>query len=516
MVATSLTVQAYQDLIDVGWRRSGHYVYKPDLSRMCCPLYTIRLDVDAFVPSKEQKKTLRRLQNYLDGGALSQRYIEASPMPRSKDVTDLQMLFGHVLDKIVKLWLSNENFQQVDVKVIVSEPSQRQRRLLPSSMFLTSPVAIPLFHTIKPLMDCSRWPSPECVAEHLSDLFNAEKESLFEGHLTQELGDKWRAMMKHVTLSQFKGHLNFSLNEAGVLDEQLVRQFVEILMPAEEITEMDVAADQLSRSQPNSNASLPMEFRKAVDRQRTFTMTFVASIFTEEEYQIYRKYQMAIHGDPPNKCDRDQYEWFLVRSPLRRVRSGDGMAQIERGSFHIQYRIDGRLVGVSAVDLLPRCLSSKYFFYDPDFAPLGLGKISALKEIEWTQRTHAVCPSLKYYYMGYYIQSCPKMKYKGEYEPSELLCPQSYRWVKLTDDIRRRLDAEAYLVLSEIPGTECSRNAVFGEDRSSLDSQQVIISNRHTTFGEYLSNIQMTRSLYGLLRNWITPSQPRSNKTSLV
>lgn len=36
--------------------------------------------------------------------------------------------------------------------------------------------------------------------------------------------------------------------------------------------------------------------------------------------------------------------------------------------------------------------------------------------------------------MGYYIHNCDKMKYKGEYHPSELLCPMTLRdWVPLSD-----------------------------------------------------------------------------------
>jgi len=35
--------------------------------------------------------------------------------------------------------------------------------------------------------------------------------------------------------------------------------------------------------------------------------------------------------------------------------------------------------------------------------------------------------------MGYYIPSCPKMKYKGDYKPSDLLCPEVYEWVPLAD-----------------------------------------------------------------------------------
>ena len=61
------------------------------------------------------------------------------------------------------------------------------------------------------------------------------------------------------------------------------------------------------------------------------------------------------------------------------------------------------LVAVGVVDILPSCLSSKYFFWDPDLAHLSLGRLSALKEIQWIAAAHTVCPSFRYYYMGYYI-----------------------------------------------------------------------------------------------------------------
>ena len=52
-----------------------------------------------------------------------------------------------------------------------------------------------------------------------------------------------------------------------------------------------------------------------------------------------------------------------------------------------------------------------------------LGKYTAIKEIEF-----CVQNNLKYYYMGFYIHSCKKMRYKGEYKPSELLCPTTLHW----------------------------------------------------------------------------------------
>lgn len=30
--------------------------------------------------------------------------------------------------------------------------------------------------------------------------------------------------------------------------------------------------------------------------------------------------------------------------------------------------------------------------------------------------------------MGFYIDSCPKMKYKARLKPSFLLCPETYTW----------------------------------------------------------------------------------------
>lgn len=96
------------------------------------------------------------------------------------------------------------------------------------------------------------------------------------------------------------------------------------------------------------------------------------------------------------------------------------------GTYHQQYRIAGMLVAVGVVDILPQGLSSVYLFYHPQFARdlVPLGKYAILQEIEFARSLQ-----LPYYYLGYYIESCTKMRYKAEYRPSELLCPTSYRWV---------------------------------------------------------------------------------------
>jgi hypothetical protein len=56
-------------------------------------------------------------------------------------------------------------------------------------------------------------------------------------------------------------------------------------------------------------------------------------------------------------------------------------------------------------------------------------------------------PQLKYYYLGFYIHSCPKMRYKGEYEPSALLCPVTHRWVSEAGPLQDARREEAGLTL---------------------------------------------------------------------
>ncbi|GFO24301.1 Arginyl-tRNA--protein transferase 1, partial [Plakobranchus ocellatus] len=98
----------------------------------------------------------------------------------------------------------------------------------------------------------------------------------------------------------------------------------------------------------------------------------------EESYSVYRKYQMIVHKDKPADCDREGFQNFLVDSPLQEQHGANAPSQ-GYGSFHQQYWLDGKIVAVGVVDILPTCLSSVYLYYDPDYSFLGLGVYSALR-----------------------------------------------------------------------------------------------------------------------------------------
>jgi len=192
---------------------------------------------------------------------------------------------------------------------------------------------------------------------------------------------------------------------------------------------------------PNSDR-LVLKLVKISDDNPEFTDTFLQS------YEVYKAYQMEIHGDKPEKCSQDTFKRFLCDPPFK---SDDHL-----GAFHHQYWLDGVLVAVGVIDVLPECISSVYFYYHPKFAPLTFGTYSALQEILLTQSLSVQHPSIKWYYMGYYIHTCPKMRYKGAFSGSYLLCPKKYTWWPIKECVSK-LEQSSYCVFSNSSSDETSQ-----------------------------------------------------------
>ena len=155
--------------------------------------------------------------------------------------------------------------------------------------------------------------------------------------------------------------------------------------------------------------------------------------FKEQIHGMLKKYLCTINdAKKQQRVLKNYYSFyqFLVEAPFPFKRSQQTKpidASSTGGLYHQQYRLGGVLIAVGVVDILPSGLSSVYLYYDPIFSQkfVPMGKYAILKEIEYTRQTL----KLPYYYLGYYIESCRKMRYKAEYRPSELLCPTFYRWV---------------------------------------------------------------------------------------
>ncbi|KAG7351981.1 arginyl-tRNA-protein transferase [Nitzschia inconspicua] len=119
----------------------------------------------------------------------------------------------------------------------------------------------------------------------------------------------------------------------------------------------------------------------------------------------------------------------------QKINNSQATPKIDCGLYHQHYRLGEMLIAVGVVDVLPAGLSSVYLFYHPTFSHnlVALGKYAILKEIEYARDIL----KLPYYYLGYYIESCQKMRYKAEYKPSQILCPKYYHWVDAPEAIAK-------------------------------------------------------------------------------
>lgn len=173
------------------------------------------------------------------------------------------------------------------------------------------------------------------------------------------------------------------------------------------------------------------------------SVTLEPDDFTEEKYNLFENYQRIVHHEPPNRISKSGFKNFLCSSPLpRRKESFDGRER-RLGSYHQCYRIDGKLIAIGVLDLLPECVSAVYFMYHESVHQHNFGKLGALREIALAKEE-----GYRWWYAGFYIHSCVKMRYKGDYSPQYMLDPESYSWDLLDDNLKRKLDRSKYLSLS--------------------------------------------------------------------
>ncbi|KAH8678064.1 arginine-tRNA-protein transferase 1 [Xylariales sp. PMI_506] len=196
----------------------------------------------------------------------------------------------------------------------------------------------------------------------------------------------------------------------------------------------------------------------------TFEVTLEPDKFTEEKYAVFENYQRVVHHEEPSQVNREGFKRFLCDSPLRReVFTAPDGKQRQLGSFHQCYRIDGQLVAIGVLDLLPECVSAKYFLYHESIHRFQPGKLGALREIAL-----AAEQGYRWWYSGFYIHTCPKMRYKIDFKPQYVLDPDRYDWISLEKDILDKFNSKGYLQLSR-PTSPVSENRIGEIETESVD-----------------------------------------------
>ncbi|EAQ86624.1 hypothetical protein CHGG_07877 [Chaetomium globosum CBS 148.51] len=214
-----------------------------------------------------------------------------------------------------------------------------------------------------------------------------------------------------------------------------------------------------------------------------FTVTLEPDTFTEEKYEIFENYQRIVHREPQDKVSRHGFKRFLCNSPLSRgsMVGPDGKER-KLGSFHQCYRIDGKLVAVGVLDLLPDCVSAVYFLYHESIHWLNPGKLGALREIALAREA-----GYRWWYPGYYVHNCAKMRYKIEYKPQYVLDPEDLQWYLLDKEALDKFDKEHYVCFSRteqaVGHADTKEHGVNGANGIDKAVDTVATGNHNATEG---------------------------------
>ncbi|XP_021022641.1 arginyl-tRNA--protein transferase 1 isoform X3 [Mus caroli] len=423
MWAHSMTVQDYQDLIDRGWRRSGKYVYKPVMDQTCCPQYTIRCHPLQFQPSKSHKKVLKKMLKFLAKGEISKGNCEDEPMDSTmEDAVDGDFALINKLDIKCDLKTLSSDLKGS----IESEEKEKEKSIKKEG-------SKELIH-------------PQSIEEKLG---SGEPSHSIKVHIGPKPGkgaDLSKPPCRKAREMRKERQRLKRMQQASAAALEAQGQPV-CLLPKAKSNQPKSLEDLIFQSLPE-NASHKLEVRlvPASFEDPEFNSSF------NQSFSLYTKYQVAIHQEAPEICEKSEFTRFLCSSPLEAERPANG-PECGYGSFHQQYWLDGKMIAVGVLDILPYCVSSVYLYYDPDYSFLSLGVYSALREIAFTRQLHERTSQLSYYYMGFYIHSCPKMRYKGQYRPSDLLCPETYVWVPI-EQCLPSLDNSKYCRFNQDPEAE--------------------------------------------------------------
>jgi arginine-tRNA-protein transferase len=122
--------------------------------------------------------------------------------------------------------------------------------------------------------------------------------------------------------------------------------------------------------------------------------------------QLLNRYQAFMHAN--RGWDLRAYDLGSYREAF--IIGADGFAK------QWLYMEGAELRGVALMDEVPQAISLVYFFYDPEWRDRSPGTFSILTQLLYAQQQ-----DLQYAYLGYAVERCQSLRYKGRFRPHEVL-----------------------------------------------------------------------------------------------
>ena len=354
--------QLLEKLYQAGWWRTGTICFKPDIRKVCCPNYSIRLEVSKYVMSKSQRAIVRKFKNFLCNGDTHWEgdtpAVSSLPHPQQN--------------------INNTS----DLGMKDSTKKQKQKR------------------PVQPGKGADPSKPPCRKAKEIRKEKWKEKQKKLHGEVASTCTPK---------------------------------------QPQKPKTVEEILAD-VDTSVPGQKHRFRQEIVSCNPLSPKLTSLLA------REYELYCKFQDSVHSGKSRFHSYDEFVWGFVESVV--TNEDNKVTGVKIGTYHIHYYLDDELVMVTIADITPTLFISIYFFYDPKIRFIHPGIYTVIREIALTRQLQKVMPDLKYYVLGYYNFTIPKISYKQQFRPTEIQCPDTYHWLPL-ERVLPRITANQYTRLSD-------------------------------------------------------------------
>ena len=476
MKIKSIPLDIYQNLIEKGWSKSGTLIYKRNYEKSCCKIYQPRVNINNFKISKEQKKVMKKFRKYLSGeyeqnkfnklyNNINDNYIKEKEKEKPKEEDEIQ----NKIDAKLREYIMSTNFLNIlnkylknedDINLIYEKLIYAKIRKNNNKKFNYDYSCALIFiikHVLISLKKKNEINENSINTNNINDKEAYDENYEYKNFINEIYNDinnfyKSDNNYEDISFNEKTGHINFKMKNKKIITQEIKKQEIK-----EHKKENKTNLNQINIQKEKEKYNLEY-FKEIVTEpeiylplKHIYTIELTDKIElepTEERYLLYQKYQLAVHKETTTV---ESYNNFIGISPIinKYINLPPDLNTKTRhpelypkhyGMHNLIHRIDGKIIAVTVIDILPNYFESLYCYYDPDFSFLDLGVVTAIREIEYAKSIQELInKNLTYYTMGEMSLSVKKLQYKSNYSPMEIMDPYTGIYVPLTEDIKKLL-----------------------------------------------------------------------------
>ena len=478
MKIKSIPLDIYQNLVEKGWSKSGTLIYKRNYEKSCCKIYQPRVNINNFKISKEQKKVMKKFRKYLSGeyeqnkfnklyNNINDNYIKEKEKEKEKPKEEDEI--QNKIDAKLREYIMSTNFLNIlnkclknedDINLIYEKLIYTKIRKNNNKKFnydYSCDLIFIIKHVLISLKKKNEINENSINTNNINDKEAYDENYEYKNFINEIYNDinnfyKSDDNYEDISFNEKTGHINFKMKNKNIITQEIKKQEIK-----EHKKENKTNLNQINIQKEKEKYNLEY-FKEIVTEpeiylplKHIYTIELTDKIElepTEERYLLYQKYQLAVHKETTTV---QSYNNFIGISPIinKYINLPPDLNTKTRhpelypkhyGMHNLIHRIDGKIIAVTVIDILPNYFESLYCYYDPDFSFLDLGVVTAIREIEYAKSVQELInKNLTYYTMGEMSLSVKKLQYKSNYSPMEIMDPYTGIYVPLTEDIKKLL-----------------------------------------------------------------------------